>query len=45
MLEPGVSQADVEKALLAAPVNLKDQATVIKWKSDFTYETLVAAAR
>jgi hypothetical protein len=30
----------VEKALMAAPNNLKDGATVIKWKSDFTYETL-----
>lgn len=39
-LEPGASQADVDKALLAAPANLKDQATVIKWKPDFTYTTL-----
>ena len=39
-LEPGASQADVDKALLAAPANLKDQATVIRWKSDFTYDTL-----
>ena len=39
-LEPGASQADVDKALLAAPANLKDQATVIKWKPDFTYDTL-----
>ena len=39
-LEPGASQADVDKALLAAPANLKDQATVIKWKPDQTYETL-----
>jgi hypothetical protein len=31
---------DVEKALAAAPDNLKKDATVIKWKSDFTYETL-----
>jgi hypothetical protein len=30
----------IEKALLAAPRNLKDGATVIKWKADFTYETL-----
>jgi hypothetical protein len=30
----------VEKALLAAPANLRDAATVIKWKSDFTYDTL-----
>jgi hypothetical protein len=39
-LAPGASQADVDKALLAAPAGLKDQATVIKWKSDFTYDTL-----
>ena len=39
-LEPGASQADVDKALLAAPAALRDQATVIKWKSDFTYDTL-----
>lgn len=30
----------IEKALTAAPRNLKDGATVIKWKPDFTYETL-----
>jgi hypothetical protein len=39
-LEPGASQADVDKALLAAPANLQNQATVIRWKSDFTYDTL-----
>jgi hypothetical protein len=39
-LEPGASQADIEKALIAAPAPLRDQATVIKWKSDFTYDTL-----
>ena len=39
-LEPGASQADVDMALLAAPGNLKDQATVIKWKPDQTYTTL-----
>jgi hypothetical protein len=33
-------QAAIDKALLAAPGNLKAAATVIKWKSDFTYETL-----
>jgi hypothetical protein len=37
-LQPGASQADVDLALLAAPANLRDQATVIKWKSDFTYD-------
>jgi hypothetical protein len=39
-LEPGASQADVDKALMAAPAALKDQATVIKWKPDQTYTTL-----
>ena len=39
-LEPGASQAEVDRALLAAPANLKDQATVIKWKPDQTYTTL-----
>jgi hypothetical protein len=39
-LEPGASQADVDTALLAAPDNLRTQATVIKWKPDFTYDTL-----
>jgi hypothetical protein len=42
VLEPGASQADVDKALLAAPAgNLRAQAMVIKWKpADWTYETL-----
>jgi hypothetical protein len=39
-LQPGASQADVDKALLAAPANQQNQATVIKWKPDFTYDTL-----
>ncbi len=39
-LEAGASQADVDLALLAAPPNLAGQATVIKWKPDFTYSTL-----
>jgi hypothetical protein len=39
-LEAGASQADVDKALLAAPANQRDQATVIRWKSDLTYDTL-----
>src|SRR5262249_5000672 len=39
-LEPGASQEDVDKALLAAPANLKDQATVVKWSPDFKYATL-----
>ena len=33
-------QADIDKALLAAPGNTKAAATVIKWKADFTYDTL-----
>jgi len=39
-LEPGASQADVDKAVLALPENLRNQAMVIKWKPDFTYDTL-----
>src|SRR5665213_3697265 len=30
----------IQKALLAAPRQMKAGATVIKWKPDFTYETL-----
>lgn len=30
----------VDKALLAAPANLREGATVVKWKPDFTYDTL-----
>src|SRR5688572_15683202 len=30
----------IEKALLPAPQQLRAAATVIKWKSDFTYDTL-----
>ena len=32
--------ADIEKALLAAPRNLRDGAMVIKWKADGSYDTL-----
>jgi hypothetical protein len=41
-LEPGASQADIDKAVLAlSAANLRDQATVIKWKpADWTYTTL-----
>ena len=42
-LEPGASQADVDAALVAAPGNLKDQATVVKWTrngSTYSYTTL-----
>jgi hypothetical protein len=31
---------EIDKALMAAPASLKAAATVIKWKPDFTYETL-----
>ena len=34
------SSPEIDKALLAAPANMKEAATVIKWKPDFTYETL-----
>jgi hypothetical protein len=30
----------IEKALLPAPPQMKEAATVIKWKSDFTYDTI-----
>jgi hypothetical protein len=33
-------QANIDKALMAAPGQLKAGATVIKWKADFTYDTL-----
>ncbi len=33
-------QAAIDKALLAAPGNLKMTATVIQWKADGTYDTL-----
>jgi hypothetical protein len=39
-LEPGASQADVDKAVLALPENLRNLTMVIKWKPDFTYDTL-----
>src|SRR5215467_10774849 len=39
-LEQGASQGDVDKAVLALPENLRNQTMVIKWKPDFTYDTL-----
>jgi len=40
-LEAGASQAEVDKALLAAPANLKNGAMVIKWSDDRqSYTTL-----
>src|SRR5262245_40037666 len=32
--------AEIEKALLAAPANLREGATVVKWKPDHTYDTV-----
>jgi hypothetical protein len=31
---------DIDTPLLAAPANLRERATVIKWKRDFTYDTV-----
>lgn len=31
---------EIENAVLAAPANQREGATVIKWKPDFTYETI-----
>jgi hypothetical protein len=40
-LEPGASQAEVDKAVLAAPENTRNGATVIKWNpATWTYTTL-----
>ncbi len=40
-LSPGASQADVDKAVLAGPANLRAQATVIKWNpADWSYAML-----
>jgi hypothetical protein len=37
----GLAQSpEIDKPLAAAPPQLKDGATVVKWKPDFTYETL-----
>ncbi len=30
----------IERALTGAPANMKEAATVIKWKADYTYDTL-----
>src|SRR5260370_33014012 len=37
---PAIAQDDNAKAVLALPANLREGATVIKWKPDFTYDTL-----
>ena len=34
------SSAEIDTALLAAPANMKEGAAVIKWKPDYTYDTL-----
>jgi len=34
------SQSDIDTAVLAAPPQMKDGAMVIKWKPDYTYDTL-----
>jgi hypothetical protein len=31
---------EIDKPLMAAPANMKKDATVIKWKSDYTYDTV-----
>jgi hypothetical protein len=33
-------EAATDAALLAAPANLRDAATIIKWKPDYTYDTV-----
>lgn len=34
------SSPEIDRALTAAPQQMREGATVIKWKSDYTYETL-----
>jgi hypothetical protein len=36
----GAQSPDIDTPLLAAPANQREGATVIKWKPDFTYDTL-----
>jgi len=38
--QPPTDAERIERALMAAPRNLKEAATVIKWKADNTYETI-----
>ena len=40
VLAQAPDQAAIDKALMAAPGNLKATATVIKWKADYSYDTL-----
>ena len=35
-----LAQADIDKALVAAPPNMREAATIIKWKPDYTYDTV-----
>jgi hypothetical protein len=44
LLAQAPDQAAIDKALMAAPRNMKEGATVIKWKADYTYETLKKGA-
>lgn len=37
---PPTGNPEIDKALLPAPAQMKAGATVIKWKPDFTYETI-----
>lgn len=37
---PLAQSPDIDTPLLAAPANQREAATVIKWKPDFTYDTL-----
>jgi len=37
---PAPALTDIDRSLLAAPANLREGATVIKWKPDYTYDTL-----
>jgi len=38
-------QVEIDNALLAAPGNLKNNASVVHWKDDYTYETLKQGTR
>jgi hypothetical protein len=40
MAQAAADAPDLTVIVLAAPANLRDGATVIKWKADFTYDTL-----
>ena len=39
-LAPAKAQDAADSPTLAAPANLREGATIIKWKSDFTYDTI-----